>query len=129
MLTVTADKVLPCTVTGSWPRPRWFDVSMWGKPLDTCMMDVRFREKFGDALALVVSEEERAGLDILTHGENGMLAGSEDEWVATLTQLLDSREQREALGRAGRRTVVERYSADVQAAVVARILRQAAALA
>ena len=40
-------------MTGSWPRPRWFDVSMWGTPLDTCMMDVRFREKFQDALAVV----------------------------------------------------------------------------
>lgn len=67
--TVTRDLVLPSTVTGSWPRPRWFDVSMWGRPLDTCMMDVRFREKFQDALATVVSDEERAGLDILTHGD------------------------------------------------------------
>ena len=23
MFTVTADQVLPCTITGSWPRPRW----------------------------------------------------------------------------------------------------------
>jgi hypothetical protein len=61
--------MLPATVTGSWPRPRWFDVSMWAKPLDTCMMDVRFREKFQDALAVVISDEERAGLDILTHGD------------------------------------------------------------
>jgi 5-methyltetrahydropteroyltriglutamate--homocysteine methyltransferase len=67
--TVTKDMVLPSTVTGSWPRPRWFDMSMWGKSLDTCMMDVRFREKFQDALAVVISEEERAGLDILTHGD------------------------------------------------------------
>lgn len=67
--TVTRNLVLPSTVTGSWPRPRWFDVSMWGKPFDTCMMDVRFREKFQDALATVVSDEERAGLDILTHGD------------------------------------------------------------
>ena len=50
-------------------RPRWFDVSMWAKPLDTCMMDIRFREKFQDALAVVISDEERAGLDILTHGD------------------------------------------------------------
>jgi 5-methyltetrahydropteroyltriglutamate--homocysteine methyltransferase len=42
---------------------------MWGKPLDTCMLDVRFREKFQDALALVVSEQERAGLDLVTHGD------------------------------------------------------------
>ena len=32
-------------------------------------MDVRFREKFQDALAVVISDEERAGLDILTHGD------------------------------------------------------------
>ena len=67
--TVTRDLILPSTVTGSWPRPRWFDTSMWGKPLDTCMLDVRFREKFEDALAVVISDEERAGLDILTHGD------------------------------------------------------------
>ena len=67
--TVTKDLILPSTVTGSWPRPRWFDMSMWGKPLDTCMLDVRFREKFQDALAVVISDEERAGLDILTHGD------------------------------------------------------------
>src|SRR5260370_1233915 len=33
------------------------------------MMDVRFREKFEDALAVVTSDQERAGLDILTHGD------------------------------------------------------------
>lgn len=69
MYTVTKDVVLPSTVTGSWPRPRWFDVSMWGRPLDTCMMDVRFREKFQDALSVVISDQQRAGLDILTHGD------------------------------------------------------------
>ena len=54
MFTVTADLTLPSTVTGSFPRPRWFDVSMWGRSLDTCMLDVRFREKFQDALAVVI---------------------------------------------------------------------------
>ena len=42
---------------------------MWGRPLDTCMLDVRFREKFQDALAVVISDQERTGLDILTHGD------------------------------------------------------------
>src|ERR671923_807116 len=69
MFTATANLVLPATVTGSWPRPRWFDVSMWGRPLDTCMLDIRFREKFQDALAVVISDQERAGLDVLTHGD------------------------------------------------------------
>jgi len=69
MFTATADLILPSTVTGSFPRPRWFDVSMWGRPLDTCLLDVRFREKFQDAMAVVISDQERAGLDIVTHGD------------------------------------------------------------
>ena len=69
MLTATKDLILPSTVTGSWPRPRWFDASMWGRGLDTCMMDVRYREKLQDALAVVVNDQERAGLDILTNGD------------------------------------------------------------
>lgn len=44
-------------------------MSMWGKPLDTCMLDVRFREKFTDALSTVIADQERAGLDIVTHGD------------------------------------------------------------
>jgi 5-methyltetrahydropteroyltriglutamate--homocysteine methyltransferase len=69
MFTVTKDLLLPSTTTGSFPRPRWFDVSMWGKPLDTCMLDVRYREKFQDALAVVVSDQERAGVDLVTTGD------------------------------------------------------------
>lgn len=69
MFTLTADRILPCTVTGSWPRPRWMDDSLWGRPLDTAMLDVRFREKFTDALAVLISDQERAGLDFLTHGD------------------------------------------------------------
>lgn len=69
MNTLTADQILPCTITGSWPRPRWMDESLWGRPLDTAMLDVRFREKFGDALAVLLSDQERAGLDILCHGD------------------------------------------------------------
>ena len=69
MLTVTKDLLLPATITGSWPRPRWFDMSMWGRPLDSCMMDTRYREQFGDALSTVIADQERAGLDIVTHGD------------------------------------------------------------
>jgi 5-methyltetrahydropteroyltriglutamate--homocysteine methyltransferase len=69
MFIATADLILPSTTTGSFPRPRWFDVSMWGKSLDTCMLDVRFREKFQDAMAVTIGDQERAGLDVLTHGD------------------------------------------------------------
>ena len=69
MFTATANLILPSTTTGSFPRPRWFDVGMWGRPLDTCMLDVRFREKFQDGMAVLISDQERAGLDVLTHGD------------------------------------------------------------
>jgi len=69
MFTVTKDMMLPATVTGSWPRPRWFDIGMWGRPIDTCMMDVHWREKFQDALSTVISDQERAGLDLITLGD------------------------------------------------------------
>ena len=36
--TATND-LMPTTVTGSWPRPRWYTMNMWGRPLDTAMMD------------------------------------------------------------------------------------------
>jgi 5-methyltetrahydropteroyltriglutamate--homocysteine methyltransferase len=37
MLTATKDLMLPATVTGSWPRPRWYNGGLWGRPLDTAM--------------------------------------------------------------------------------------------
>ncbi len=33
------------------------------------MLDVRFREKFQGAMAGVIGDQERAGLDIVTHGD------------------------------------------------------------
>ncbi len=67
--TATLDLMLPATVTGSWPRPRWYNQNLWGRPLDTAMMDPWFREQFTDAHATVVAEQARAGLDILTTGD------------------------------------------------------------
>jgi 5-methyltetrahydropteroyltriglutamate--homocysteine methyltransferase len=67
--TVTQDLMLPATVTGSWPRPSWYDRSLWGRPLDSAMLDIAYREQFTDALAVVVSDQERAGLDLVTNGD------------------------------------------------------------
>jgi 5-methyltetrahydropteroyltriglutamate--homocysteine methyltransferase len=69
VLTATKDLLLPATVTGSWPRPRWFTSGMHGRPLDKAMLDVVYREQFPDALSAVLDDQERAGLDILTNGD------------------------------------------------------------
>lgn len=49
--------------------------------------------------------------DIIQDNANGLLASTEDEWVAKLRQLLHSADLRQRLGRAGRATVEEKYSA------------------
>ena len=67
--TATKDLLLPATVTGSWPRPRWYTANMWGRPLDTAMMDPWYREQFSDAHGIIVSDQVRTGLDILTTGD------------------------------------------------------------
>ncbi len=67
--TATKDVLLPATVTGSWPRPRWYTQNMDGRPLDTAMMEPWYREQFSDAHAVVISDQVRAGLDILTTGD------------------------------------------------------------
>ena len=54
-----------------------------------------------------------ANLEIVSHDVDGLFADTEDEWLAALTRLIVDPALRERLGRAGRRTVVARYSVDV----------------
>lgn len=60
--------------------------------------------------------------EIIREGENGHLAATGDEWVEKLTLLLRSAELRGRLGRAGRATVEERYSAEGQAPRVFQVI-------
>lgn len=69
MLTATKDLILPTTVTGSWPRPRWYVNNTHGERFASALVDAEFREQFLDATAAVLSEQELAGLDILTNGD------------------------------------------------------------
>jgi 5-methyltetrahydropteroyltriglutamate--homocysteine methyltransferase len=69
MYTATEGIILPTTVTGSWPRPGWFDSGLWGKPLSTGLAEIKYREQFTDAVSAVITDQERAGLDILTNGD------------------------------------------------------------
>ncbi len=48
--------------------------------------------------------------DIIEHGVNGFLASTKEEWVACLSQLIESKTLRDKLGNAGRKTVETTYS-------------------
>lgn len=51
---------------------------------------------------------------IIQHGENGFIANNDEEWFELLSQLIDSFELRQRLGKAGRKTIEERYSVESQ---------------
>ena len=63
---------------------------------------------------------------IIQDGENGFLALSGHEWVEKLDLLVRSPELRRRMGKLGRATVEDWYSAKVQAPRVAEIFRSAA---
>lgn len=63
---------------------------------------------------------------IVQDGRNGLLAGTEREWIDAIERLLDDPDLRRRLGAAGRETVVAGYSLHAQAPRVYDILRAVA---
>jgi len=64
-------------------------------------------------------------LQIVRHGENGLVAGTERDWVEKLSSLLESAERRHRLGARARHTVVGHYSARSVAPRVVEVFRRA----
>jgi glycosyltransferase involved in cell wall biosynthesis len=60
----------------------------------------------------VVASPVGVNTEIIQDGVNGFLASAEEEWVEKLSRLIEDPELRERLGKAGRKTVVERYSVE-----------------
>ena len=64
--------------------------------------------------------------EIIRDGVDGYLPGTEDEWVARLSQLIEDPEVRGRFGAAGRRAVEERYSVKRWREPLYRIIEQTA---
>jgi 5-methyltetrahydropteroyltriglutamate--homocysteine methyltransferase len=69
MLTVSKNRPLLTTITGSLPRPQWFVANLQGRPFSLAMADIAYREQYNDAVAAYLSDQQRAGLDLLTDGD------------------------------------------------------------
>lgn len=69
MLSATADKVLPTTITGSLPRPSWYTENLGGRTFLAAMVETRFREQYEDALAVYLNQQQISGLDICSDGD------------------------------------------------------------
>ena len=63
---------------------------------------------------------------IVSEGENGLLAGSEEEWLEAMARLVEDQALRLKLGAAARNTVVERYSGQAWARAFLDTLEEAA---
>ena len=70
MFVASRDRPLVTTITGSLPRPQWFEANLRGRDFLTAFNgDARYREQYGDAVAALISDQTRAGLDIVSDGE------------------------------------------------------------
>jgi 5-methyltetrahydropteroyltriglutamate--homocysteine methyltransferase len=66
----TVSRPLATTITGSLPRPSWYVQNLGTRPFLTAFNgDALFREQYVDAVAASISDQTRAGLDIVTDGE------------------------------------------------------------
>src|SRR3989454_1636301 len=70
MFQATRDLILPTTITGSYPRPAWFTEVLRGRAFKDALGDSPFREQYLDAVSVLIHEQERAGLDIVTDGDS-----------------------------------------------------------
>jgi 5-methyltetrahydropteroyltriglutamate--homocysteine methyltransferase len=70
MFDATRDLILPTTITGSYPRPAWFTEVLGGRAFKDALGNSPFREQYLDAVSVLIHEQERAGLDIVTDGDS-----------------------------------------------------------
>jgi 5-methyltetrahydropteroyltriglutamate--homocysteine methyltransferase len=61
--------LLPTTMVGSYPRPTWFRYQLEGRDVLEAFKLAAHAEAFDDAVHAVISDQERAGLDVLTDGQ------------------------------------------------------------
>ena len=69
MFTATKDRPLATTVVGSYPRPHWYTANLRGRAFKVALADAVYREQYSDAVACILNDQARAGLDILTDGD------------------------------------------------------------
>jgi glycosyltransferase involved in cell wall biosynthesis len=74
----------------------------------------------------VISSAVGVNREIIEDGVNGFLATTSDDWVTKLERLLSDAEIRRRFAEAGRRTIAERYSLEVNAPKLAATLRAVA---
>ena len=69
MLVGSRDVLLPTTMVGNYPNPRWYDGHAFAQfPKGEFVYDAISREAFEDAVLAIVHDQEAAGLDVIADG-------------------------------------------------------------
>jgi 5-methyltetrahydropteroyltriglutamate--homocysteine methyltransferase len=68
-LTQIVDTVLPTTMVGSYPRPHWFRDQLNGRDVRVAFKSVDHAEAYEDATHVAITDQEEAGIDIVTDGQ------------------------------------------------------------
>ena len=66
---MSAQRILPTTMVGSYPRPLWFTQQLAGRDVLEAFKVASHAEAFHDATRTVIKDQEDAGLDVLTDGQ------------------------------------------------------------
>jgi glycosyltransferase involved in cell wall biosynthesis len=74
----------------------------------------------------IVASAVGANNDIVSHGENGLLAKTTGDWVECITTLAENLELRQTFGRRGRELVQEKYSLDQFASGYIKLMHEVA---
>src|SRR5712691_4884495 len=74
----------------------------------------------------VVASDVGVNNEIISHGENGFLARTQDDWVEALSSLIRNAEQRRTFGLRGRELIEKRYSLESFALGYVKLLREVA---
>lgn len=63
------DVLLPTTMVGSYPRPPWLTGKVFGEYDEPDFLDYGVKERYWDAVRLCVDDQVRAGLDVVSDGQ------------------------------------------------------------
>ena len=69
MFRASASTVLPTSIIGSLPRPKWYDAILGRQSFLEAMVYSDYREQYEDAVSSFLRAQEMAGLDICTDGD------------------------------------------------------------
>jgi glycosyltransferase involved in cell wall biosynthesis len=72
----------------------------------------------------VVISPVGANKEVVSHGKDGYLANTKEEWIKYLLNLIDDEEKRKELGSAGRKCVIAKYTYEVTTPMLVKVLSE-----